>query len=173
MASSVARRPACALCLQSSDEPLVVDGSTAFCPTCLAAIGRFATSGSSRTRFWPALEGVTHDEPPDLDSPGFQEVVDELVEHDPEMFGELPRILQMRPQLPPADAETHLDLSVAYREMGLPGLALREAAAALQSVSQLPRRRALTALRFLLDRRQLQFPVDELLIVVRETIAVS
>lgn len=100
-------------------------------------------------------------------------MVDELVEHDPEMFGELPRILQMRPQLPPADAETHLDLSVAYRKMGLPGLALREAAAALQSVSQLSRRRALTALRFLLDRRQLQFPVDELLIVVRETLAVS
>lgn len=153
MASSVARRSACALCLQSSDEPLVVDGSTAFCPTCVAAIGRFATS--------------------DLDSPGFQEVVDELVEHAPEMFGELPRILQMQPQLPPLDAETHLDLSVAYREMGLPGLALREAAAALQSVSQLPRRRALTALRFLLDRRQLQFPVDELLMVVRETTAVS
>ena len=71
------------------------------------------------------------------------------------------------------DAETHLDLSVAYREMELPGLALWEAAAALQSVRQLPRRRALTALRFLLDRRRLQFPVDELLIVVRETIALS
>lgn len=164
----MSQRQRCSLCLRACDERLVGDDVNAFCSTCLAAMGRFATSGSARTRFWPALEGITTREPPTLDTPVFDETVQELIDREPGLFGNLRTVLEIQPTLPPADAETQVDLAVAYLEMGLRGEALREAASALQDRRHLSRPSARKALMMLLDRRHLQFRVEELLIVVRE-----
>lgn len=88
------------------------------------------------------------------------------------MFGWLRTALQTQAPLPPADAETHLELAMAYAKMGLTGDALMEAAAALEDERHLTRPRALKALSLLLNRRYLQVQVDELLIVVREKLIV-
>lgn len=65
------------------------------------------------------------------------------------------------------DAETHLDLAVAYREMSLTDDALVEVAIALHHVDRLRPSRASEAVRFLLDPGWLSLSVDELLTLVR------
>ncbi|MBM4779542.1 MAG: hypothetical protein GQE15_17685 [Archangiaceae bacterium] len=115
---------------------------------------------------------MANKEPPTLDTPGFEEIVQELIDEAPEMFGELRAALAMQTTLPPAAAETHLDLAIAYRQMGLVGDALCEAASALRGERQLTRPHALKALSILLDPRHLVFDLDELMIVLRETLFV-
>lgn len=65
------------------------------------------------------------------------------------------------------DAETHLDLAVAYREMSLGEDALIEVAVALHHLERLRPSRASEAVRFLLDPRWLRLSVDELLTLIR------
>ena len=155
-------RPACSLCLHSCDERWVGDGTRAFCSSCLAAIGRFVRNGPGRARLWPALQGI-RDANPSLHETG--RLNDVLVG---EVFAEFKKGTEG--VVTPADAETHLDLGIAYREMGLVADALMEAATALQHENKLTRPRAREALNFFLDRRQLRVGVDQLLVFLRESL---
>ena len=156
----MSQRPGCTLCLHACDERWVGDGIRAFCSTCLAALGRFATSSPARTRLWPALKGI-------VNAPAAEEIVRQAIDHD-----EAPR---WEPGTTPrrlAAAEQHLVQAEVYARRGLPGHALREAAAALQDERHLPPQHAVKALAILLNPRHLAVDPDELMIVLREKLFV-
>lgn len=158
-------RPACALCMHSCDDRWIGDGTRAFCTNCLKAVGRFVSSGLHRERLWPALNG----EPVD------QTVLAERSDNansDNAFFAEtfvdftkgLERVAAS------ADAETHLDLGMAYGEMGLVGDALMEAARALRLEHHLSRTRAREALGLLFNRRHLRVDLDATLVELRQVL---
>ena len=157
--SCVDDKPACSLCLHRCDERWVGDGKRAFCTRCLVAIGGFVLRGTGRARFWPAIERAPLPVAPISEAERERRYAEYTVE---EVFAEFAAGMSMTP-----DAETHLDLAIAYREMGLESDALAEAALALQQEVKLSRPRALEALSFVVDRPH---GVDEWLMVLREAL---
>lgn len=159
-------RPACSLCLHSCDERWIGDGTRSFCTSCLAAIGRYVSNGPGRARLWPALEGAPNDQT------ALRET--EAGEGDTQVDGDEPAA-QVFVDLTtgsdgfinPADADTHVGLAIAYREMGLVGDALMNAAVALRHEKRLSRSSAREAMSLLLDARHLRVGVDELLVALR------
>lgn len=134
-------KPACSLCLHRCDARWVGDGKRAFCTRCLVAIGRFVLNTPDRVRFWPSVEQAPARIKP-IGEAELERAYTELTGG--AVFDEITRAMAMTP-----GAETHLDLALAYREMGLEGDALEEAARALQQEVKLSRPRALEALTFI------------------------
>ncbi len=154
-------RPACSLCQHSCDERWIGDGTRSFCTNCLKAIGRFVSNGPGRTGLWPALEAEPANHTPlriQVDEPVADRVLDLR-----EVFVDLTQRLDGAV----ADAETHIDLAIAYCEMGLIGDALMEAAVALVRENHVSRPPAREALSLVLDRRHLRVGVDETLVALR------
>lgn len=77
-----------------------------------------------------------------------------------------PRAAAAAAQLKSADPETHLDLAIAYRQMGMTADALTEAGAALEIGASLGKR-SHQALSILLDPKGLMKTLDETLAVLR------
>ena len=181
-------RPACALCLRRAEEPKVQFGTRNFCPTCVAAIGRFALEAPTRGQLWPALdhraarpvdllplEKLISDEMTQLKSegPGVSTVPEEFARDlsggtVEENFAAFKNGLDQL--LRPADVVTRVYLAIAYREMGLTADALEEAAKTLQHQEKLPPMRATLALGILLDVKSMSTGLDEALAVLRESL---
>jgi hypothetical protein len=155
-------RPACSLCLHSCDERWVGDGIRSLCTSCLMAIGRFVSDGSGRAGLWPSLETE-----PANHTPLRTQVDDEPV---PDRVADLSKVfVDLTQSLDgvAVDAEIHVGLAIAYREMGLVGDALMNAAVALRHEKRLSRSSAREAMSLLLDARHLRVGVDELLVALR------
>lgn len=138
----MAELPSCSLCRHRRD-PVVEFNGHAFCAGCLTALGRFVRNGSRAVveRIWSSrpswkpsesLGQLVVDEMSALERGPFPDPPDkEFVYSVEEVFADFKKGLEKIAK--PEDVETHLDLAVAYREMGLLNDALSEVAIALEN----------------------------------------
>lgn len=164
--------PVCALCLRRCADPVACEGRT-FCRSCVRALGEFASQPRWRARAWKDpgprdADALTRSLTPRADLASFHQEIAELAKgwrSTGEVFVEITE--GNAALVAPDDAETHLDLAVAYREMSLREDALVEVAVALHHSERLTPTRASQAVRLLLDPRWLRLSVDELLTLIR------
>lgn len=114
--------PTCTFC--SRPATLIPTEECRVCPACTKVIAAVATSPSASREIWDAA-------------------VPEKRDDEVEAFAA--RVAQ---KISPHDSESHFHMAMAYREMGLHGEALREAAIALGSAPEATK--ATTTLRLLL-----------------------
>lgn len=163
---------ACALCFRKEPAPLVRSNDWAFCAACVVALGRFA-AGPSRAKIWTGVGppadrlsvipffGLVEEELRATLSRSVEELSAQTVE---QVFNEITQGLAGVVESP----ETHLDLAIAYAEMGVLDDSLAEAALALQQAPRLAAGRAIIAVKLLLDPRAMRVGVDEALALIRE-----
>jgi hypothetical protein len=130
------------------------------CPDCVAAIGRFARAGSrGSNEIWRSPPANTPR--PVSPKPEHGYSVDEVFA---DFKADLDKVVAL------SDCETHLDLAIAYREMGLSSDALLEAAIALEHGSASLGKRAVEALRLLFDQQQLKLGLAETITRLRDAL---
>lgn len=170
---SAEEQPACALCFRNEAPPFARSNDWAFCAACVVALGRFA-SGSSRKKVWTPIGrpvdrlslipffGLVEDE---LRTLALSRRVDEVSAQTVEqVFDEITKGLAGVAEAP----ETHLDLAIAYGEMGMFDDSLAEAALALQEAPSLSSGQAAVGVKLLLDARWMRVGFDEALDLIRE-----
>lgn len=173
--------PSCVLCRRRHDA-LVEALRHHFCAACLSALGRFVSDGpdavvstiwrtrapKSSARGWVPAPGSTltdllaQERASQTSDPAkFEQSVEAV-------FVEFTKGIEG--VVKPEDVETHLDLAIAYREMGLVDDAVGEAAIALRHGASLLGKRTKEAVAVIFDARAMRVGLDEALDKLRRVL---
>jgi hypothetical protein len=129
-------------------------------------IGRFVCESPDREAIWKHLHPAGHSEAIPIDSSNRGEALASMKDT---LDADVRREFAEAGQPLPPDAETHLDLAIAYLEMALVADALGEAGTALR-LGQLPLGRASAAIGLLFDEKHLRRSVSAALDLIRESL---
>ena len=161
--------PSCVLCRRRRDG-LVEALRHHFCAACLSAVGRFVLEGPRAvvSRIWRAGAQQASDirtNPLAEEHESGSEAAAKVEYSVEEVFSEFTKGLEG--VVKPGDAETHLDLAIAYVEMGVLEYAVAEAATALQHGASMLGGRTHEAVALLFGPGALKVRLDEALDGVR------
>ena len=176
----VAEQSSCSICRRRS-QSMVAVSPYAFCRTCLSSLGRFVRSGHASVQsiwrtaptFRPGkgLQNLVAEEMAALGraSTGTEEPTEGPFAYSVEEVFDMFKA-RLEVVVKPADAETHLDLAVAYRETGLSNDALTEAAIALEHGASLSSKGEQIAVSIVLDPKGLRTSLEEALAILRSVL---
>jgi hypothetical protein len=153
----VGELPACSLCARACSALFARHEALVVCGACLSLVARFAQTSPARERLWPAVA-------PKGAAPDLGEVPAPVAQVFTQFKQKLEHVAGA------ADAQTHLDLALAYRAMALNGDAAQEAATALEHHAVLPPVRVNYALGLLFDPGVLRVSRGVAVEVLREAL---